>query len=133
MKALATHLVRGLIIQVVSVGVWASMVYKGLEASGAVLGLGPGPGPPSILQNQAETMLGCAHITYFSLCHRYFSRGFSIAQLLIDYLFKRDLILNTLFLTLSAVIPALKDNTRLKLCNVKIISDLKNKAFESVF
>jgi len=33
MKALATHLVRGLALQVVSVGLWASVVHKELEAS----------------------------------------------------------------------------------------------------
>lgn len=33
MKALTTHLGRGLAIQVVSVGIWALMVYKGSEAS----------------------------------------------------------------------------------------------------
>lgn len=48
-------------------------------------------------------------------------------------LFKRDLILNTLFLTLSAVIPALRNNTGLKLSNVKIICDVKNNALVNVF
>lgn len=86
-------------------------------------------------QHPAETGRNYAglHSHQLFLCHGFFSRGFNIGQLLVCYLFKRDLILNTLFLILSAVIPALKDNTRLKLSNVKIISDLKNNAFESVF
>lgn len=98
MISLNTHLVRGLAIQVVSVGIWALMVQ-------AALGLGLCP--PTILQNQVETMLGCTHTTYFSLYHKVFTRGFNIVQLLTYHLFKRKLILNTLFLTLSAVIPAL--------------------------
>lgn len=89
-----------------------------------MLGLGLHPS-----LGQVETMLCCTHTTYFSMCHGFFSRDFNTGQLLQYHLFKRDIFLNTQ--SLSPVTPAL--NTRLKFSKVNIISDLKNKAFESVF
>lgn len=74
--------------------------------------------------------------SYFNLYYSllgFFPRGFNIGQVLTYYFFKMDLILSSLFLTLSTVITALKDNTGLQLSNVKIISDLNNNASENVF
>lgn len=124
--SLTTHLVRGLAIQVVSVGIWALMVYKGLEAS-ELCWAWVCTHPASCGTRQKPCWVPLTSPIFF--VSWVFSRGFNIGPLLPYYLFKRDLILNTLFFILSAVIPALKDSTGLKLSNVKIISYLKNSAF----
>lgn len=73
MKALTIYLVRSSSAKGIFVGIWAAMVNKGSEASELPWAW---VSPPSIMWNQAETMLGFIHTIYFPLCHKVFFKRF---------------------------------------------------------